>query len=191
MSEDKPEEQPEEQPENQAKDQSEDKPDAKSEDQPKDQSAVTNPNAEAGAKFALQRIYIKDSSFESPKSPDCFRGQWQPKVNMELNSTHNTIGEGLYEVVLQLTITAKAGEDDEVVYLTEVIQAGIFHIQGLSEEALKQTLGSFCASVLFPYARESIDSLVTKGSFPALMLAPVNFDAIYDHGRKQQAAQTH
>ncbi|MFT5210749.1 MAG: preprotein translocase subunit SecB [Flavobacterium sp.] len=145
---------------------------------------------ESDAKFALQRIYIKDSSFESPKSPDCFRGQWQPKVNMELNSTSKLIDDGLYEVVLQLTITAK-GEDEEVVYLTEVQQGGIFHIQGLSEEALAQTLGAFCPSVLFPYARETVDSLVVKGSFPALMLAPVNFDAIFGHAKAQQAGETH
>lgn len=166
---------------------SEDKPEGKPENQPE----AADPNAEAGAKFALQRIYIKDSSFESPKSPDCFRGQWQPKVNMELNSSHSTIEEGLYEVILQLTITAKGEDDEEVVYLTEVQQAGIFHIQGLAEEALKQTLGSFCPSVLFPYAREAVDSLVIKGSFPALMLAPVNFDAIYEHAKNQQPAPTH
>ena len=141
---------------------------------------------EGDAKFALQRIYIKDSSFESPKSPDCFRGQWKPKVNMELNSSNNVIDDGLYEVVLQLTITAK-GEDGEVVYLTEVQQGGIFHIKGLSDEALTQTLGAFCPSVLFPYAREAVDSLVIKGSFPALMLAPVNFDAIFDHAKNQQS----
>ncbi|MFT7685411.1 MAG: preprotein translocase subunit SecB [Candidatus Azotimanducaceae bacterium] len=145
---------------------------------------------DGSAKFALQRIYIKDSSFESPKSPECFRGTWQPKVNMELNSSNKLVEEGLYEVVLQLTITAK-GEDDEVVYLTEVQQGGIFHIQGLAEDALAQTLGAFCPSVLFPYAREAVDSLVIKGSFPALMLAPVNFDAIFEHAKNQQAPQTH
>ncbi len=154
------------------------------------QEAASSPAGEESAKFALQRIYIKDSSFESPKAPDCFRGQWQPKVNMELNSSNTPIGDGLFEVVLQLTITAK-DESDEVVYLIEVQQAGIFNIEGLSEEALIQTLGAFCPSVLFPYAREAVDSLVVKGSFPALMLAPVNFDAIFEHARKQQPAPTH
>jgi len=167
---------------------SEDKPENLDEE---NQPETANSNVEEGAKFALQRIYIKDSSFESPKSPDCFRGQWQPKVNLELNSSNKTIEEGLYEVILQLTITAKIEEDDEVVYLTEVQQAGIFHIQGLSEVALKQTLGSFCPSVLFPYAREAVDSLVIKGSFPALMLAPVNFDALYELAKNQQLEPTH
>jgi preprotein translocase subunit SecB len=141
-----------------------------------------------GARFALQRIYVKDASFESPLSPQCFRGQWQPKVNLELNSRHQVLDKDLYEVELVITVTAR-NEEDEIVYLTEVQQAGIFLVQGLEGEAFSKTLGSFCPSVLFPYAREAIDALVTKGSFPALMLAPVNFDAIYDQAQAQQKEQ--
>ena len=146
-----------------------------------------------GAKFALQRIYVKDISFESPKAPDCFRGQWKPKINLELNSSHSDLDANLFEVVLQVTVTASSDEDD-VLYLAEVQQAGIFLIEGLVADALKKTLGSFCPNVLFPYARQAIDGLVTNGSFPALMLAPVNFDAIYDHAIKQaqtDSQQTH
>jgi preprotein translocase subunit SecB len=98
------------------------------------------------------------------------------------------VGDDLFEVGLRVTVTVKK-EDDEVVYLSEVEQAGIFLIKGLAEEAMAQTLGSFCPSVLFPYAREALDSLVIKGSFPPLMLAPVNFDAIYEQSRQQMAAQ--
>jgi preprotein translocase subunit SecB len=94
----------------------------------------------------------------------------------------------LYEVILNVTVTSR-NDEDEVVYLTEVQQAGIFLIKGLDDAALARTLGSFCSSVLFPYAREAIDTLVTKGSFPALMLAPVNFDAIYEESLKQQQAK--
>tara|TARA_R110002072_G_scaffold103600_2_gene227277 strand:- start:23676 stop:24143 length:468 start_codon:yes stop_codon:yes gene_type:complete len=144
----------------------------------------------AGAQFALQRIFVKDASFESPRAPEIFRTQWKPKVNLELNSTHGMIAEDLYEVVLQLTITARS-DDDEVVYLTEVQQAGIFLIKGLEPEAMAQTLGAFCPSVLFPYAREAVDGLVIKGSFPPLMLAPVNFDAIYEQSRRKQQEATH
>ncbi len=150
----------------------------------------TEGSTREGAKFALQRIYIKDASFESPKAPDCFRGQWQPKVNLELNSRQTTLDTDLYEVVLQVTVTARNGDDD-IVYIIEVQQAGIFLIQGLEDEPLYKTLGSFCPGVLFPYARESIDSLVIKGSFPALMLAPVNFDAIYAQAQQRQKAETH
>ncbi|MGK0462478.1 MAG: preprotein translocase subunit SecB, partial [Candidatus Azotimanducaceae bacterium] len=145
---------------------------------------------QTGAQFALQRIFVKDASFESPRAPEIFRAKWQPKVNMELNSSHNKIEEDLYEVVIQLTITARS-ENDEVVYLTEVQQAGIFLVKGLEPEALLQTLGAFCPSVLFPYAREAVDNLVIKGSFPPLMLAPVNFDAIYEQTRRQQQEATH
>ncbi|MFT7246298.1 MAG: preprotein translocase subunit SecB [Candidatus Azotimanducaceae bacterium] len=147
-------------------------------------------NAPAGAQFALQRIFVKDASFESPRAPEIFRSQWKPKVNMELNSSHNKIEDDLYEVVIQVTITARS-DNDEVVYLTEVQQAGIFLIKGLEAEAMLQTLGAFCPSVLFPYAREAIDNLVIKGSFPPLMLAPVNFDAIYEQTRRQQQEATH
>lgn len=142
------------------------------------------------AQFALQRIYIKDVSFESPKAPEIFREQWQPKVNLEINSSHKKLEEDLYEVVLQVTVTAK-DESDEVVYLTEIQQAGIFLVKGLEPEPLLQTLGAFCPGVLFPYARESIDGLVVKGSFPPLMLAPVNFDAIYAQSRQKREEATH
>ena len=144
--------------------------------------------ASGGAQFSLQRIYIKDVSFESPKSPDAFVGQWKPAVNLELNSHHKVVGTDLYEVVLSVTVTVKK-EDDEVIYLSEVQQAGIFMVKGMDDDGIAKTLGSFCPSVLFPYAREAIDSLVVKGSFPPLMLAPVNFDAIYEQSRQQQSAQ--
>ena len=95
-----------------------------------------------------------------------------------MNTSNVSIGEDNFEVTLGLTVTAK-NEAEEVIYLIELQQSGIFLIKGMTEEALGQTLGSFCPNVLFPYAREAIDSIVTKGSFPPLMLAPVNFDAIY------------
>lgn len=143
---------------------------------------------EAEAKFALQRIYVKDASFESPRAPACFKEQWQPKINLELNSRFEPIEADLYEVVLHITITAR-NDKEEIVFLVEVQQAGIFLIQGLEDEPKHKTLGSFCPSVLFPYAREAVDALVLKGSFPALLLAPVNFDAIYEHARAQRLQQ--
>ena len=143
----------------------------------------------AHRQFALQRIYLKDASFESPGSPNSFRVGWKPKINLELNTKHGSLeGADLWEVVLSLTVTAKT-EDDVVMYLAEVQQSGIFHVSGLDEESLAHTLGSFCPSVLFPYARETIDSLVVKGSFPPLMLSPVNFDAIFEQSRLVQAQQ--
>lgn len=139
-----------------------------------------------GAQFSMQRVYVKDLSFESPRAPEIFRGSWQPQINLELNTRNQSVGENLYEVVLCITITAK-NEEGQAIFLAEVHQAGIFQIEGMEAAALSQTLGSFCPSVLFPYARETIDSLVTKGSFPPLMLAPVNFDAIYAESERRRA----
>jgi preprotein translocase subunit SecB len=133
--------------------------------------------------FGIQRIYLKDTSFESPNAPEVFRGQWKPQINLDLNTKSNKLADDTYEVVLTLTVTAK--NEDQVAFLAEVHQAGIFKIEGLEGPALHQAVGAFSPNILFPYAREAIDSLVLKGSFPALMLAPVNFDAIYAQSVKQ------
>jgi preprotein translocase subunit SecB len=138
--------------------------------------------------FVMQRIYNKDVSFESPATPNIFTKQWQPKVNVDLNTRSNPIDEkGNFEVVLSITLTAKL--DDESAFLVEVKQAGIFFITGFEENQLRRLLGTAAPNVLFPYARENIDSLIVKGGFPPVMLAPVNFDALYDQAIQQQAAQ--
>ncbi len=142
--------------------------------------------------FSLQRIYAKDISFESPKSPSVFQAQWSPQVNLDLNTRHTQLQEGMYEVVLTLNATVTNGED-ETTFIAEVQQAGIFAINGLDEAALRHTLGAFCPNILFPYAREAIDNLVLRGSFPPLMLSPVNFDALYaqaEQRRTEEAAGT-
>ncbi|MEX2489793.1 MAG: protein-export chaperone SecB [Pseudomonadales bacterium] len=138
--------------------------------------------------FAIQRIYVKDSSFESPRAPESFRQEWKPKVNMELNTKNSKLDEQHYEVTLIVTITA-TNESDETVYLAEVQQAGVFMLTSMDDEALTHTLSSFCPNILYPYAREMIDSMVLRGSFPPLMLAPVNFDALYSEALKQRANQ--
>ena len=122
--------------------------------------------------FAMQRIYTKDISFESPATPGVFKKQWQPAVNVDLNTKSEKIDDsGNYEVVLSITITAKV--DEETAFLVEVQQAGIFLIAGIEGEDLRRVLGTAAPNILFPYARESIDSLCVKGGFPAVMLAPV------------------
>jgi len=134
--------------------------------------------------FAMQRIYNKDISFESPSTPDVFRKQWQPKVNVDLNTKSDKVDEqGNYEVVLTITITAKV--DDDTAFLVEVQQAGIFMISGFEGEDLRRILGTAAPNILFPYARENIDSLCVKGGFPPVMLAPVNFDALYQQALNQ------
>ena len=127
--------------------------------------------------FSLQRIYVRDLSFEAPKTPEIFRQDWQPSISVDLNTRQKDLGGDFHEVVLTVSVTVKVGE--EVAYIAEVQQAGIFLVKGLDNGAMSHTLGAFCPNLLFPYARETLDSLVVRGSFPALMLAPVNFDALY------------
>jgi len=135
--------------------------------------------------FALQKIYVKDLSFETPKSPAVFTEEWKPDVNIELDTKGKQIAEDVHEVVLGITVTVKVG--DSTAYLAEIHQAGIFTIKGFPENELGAMLGSYCPNVLFPYAREVISDLVTKGGFPQFLLAPVNFDAVYrEHLQKMQ-----
>ncbi len=143
---------------------------------------------QAQQQFAMQRIYSKDLSFESPGTPGVFKKQWQPKVNVDLNTRSNKIDEqGNFEVVLTITLTAKV--DDDTAFLVEVQQAGIFLIQGFEGEDLRRILGTAAPNILFPYARETIDSLCVKGGFPPVMLAPVNFDALYQQALAQAQSQ--
>ncbi|NNF96608.1 MAG: protein-export chaperone SecB [Halobacteria archaeon] len=143
--------------------------------------------------FAIQKIYIKDVSFESPNSPAMFTKEWQPEVNLDMNTNTQSLSEGVYEVVLSLTATIKNA--DQTAFLVEIQQAGIFTISGFAENEMGHMLGSFCPNILFPYAREAVSDLVTRGGYPPLILAPVNFDALYAQHMEQQqageAASTH
>ncbi len=140
--------------------------------------------ADAQQQFAMQRIYTKDLSFESPSTPNVFKQQWQPKVNVDLNTKSDKLDDnGNFEVVLSITITAKIEED--TAFLVEVKQAGIFMVTGFEGENLRRILGTAAPNILFPYARETIDGLCVKGGFPPVMLAPVNFDALYQQALAQ------
>ena len=130
---------------------------------------------DTGPAFAVQRIYLKDLSFETPMGAAAFQKQWQPKVNQDLNTQSTKVADDVYEVALRLTITVTDGE--ETIYLIEVQQAGLFTIKGLEPQQLTHIINTTCPTMLFPYAREAIDNTLTKGSFPALMLPPINFDA--------------
>lgn len=127
--------------------------------------------------FMIQRIYVKDLSFETSNCPAVFQQKWEPELSLDLNTQHTKLDEGVYEVALTVTATVK--NQNATAFLTEVQQAGIFTIQGAPVEQLDHLLGSFCPSILFPYAREAITAEVVRGSFPQLVLAPINFDALY------------
>ncbi|MBE9568904.1 MAG: protein-export chaperone SecB [Proteobacteria bacterium] len=144
--------------------------------------------SEEAQQFAIQKIYLKDVSFESPNSPQVFTdGDWQPQINVQINSSSQTVAEGIYEVVVEIMVTAK--KDEKTAFLVEVKQAGIFAISGFSEENLGGMIGAFCPEALFPYAREAVSELVAKGGFPQLLLAPVNFNALYTQQLQQKAAE--
>ncbi|KTD05447.1 protein-export protein SecB [Legionella gratiana] len=127
--------------------------------------------------FMIQRIYIKDLSFETPNTPAVFQQQWEPELNLDLNTSTTKLEENVFEVVL--TVTATVSNQKSTAFLVEVKQAGIFTIQGAPTNQLDHLLNSFCPNILFPYAREAITSQVIRGSFPQLVLAPINFDALY------------
>lgn len=153
-----------------------------------EQAAGAAQDEQVQQQFTMQRIYAKDVSFESPASPDIFRQNWQPNVNVDLNTRSSKADEtGNHEVILTITVTAKM--EDKSAFLVEVQQAGIFFAAGIDGDSLKQILATVAPNILFPYAREAIDALVVKGGFPPLMLAPVNFDALYQQAMAQQAAQ--
>ena len=131
----------------------------------------------AEPQFSIEKIYLKDVSFESPDAPSIFTDDWSPEINMDLNSTGKPVEDNIFEVELSITVTAK--NKDKTAFLVEIKQCGIFSISGMDEANLNGMLGSFCPNILFPYAREAISDLVSKGGFPQLLLAPVNFDALY------------
>ena len=140
--------------------------------------------------FAINRLYIKDASFEAPLGAKLFAKQWKPELKVDISTNSGGLSDDQYEVVLRVTVTGKI--DDEAAFLIEVQQAGIFLVKGFVGDQLANILGVACPSVLFPYIREVIDSLAIKGGLPAIGLQPVNFEALYAQSRKdQQGAAEH
>ena len=135
---------------------------------------------------SLQTVYLKDCSYESPNGPRLPSNQaWEPKFQLNMNTSAEELSPDAREVLLTVTVEAKQG--DATLYLVEVKQAGVFTITGTTTEDLKRLIGSFCPSVLFPYAREVISDLIVKGGFPNFLLPLVNFDALF--AQAQQAPQ--
>lgn len=170
------------------------------------------------AELTLERFYIKDLSFESPRAPAVFVGSWKPRMQLDINTRTNRLDDDRFEVVLTVTLEARNGGQEaqtepeapvrgeqrrqrqekekekekekegaaETAYIAEVQQAGIFRIRGLGGDQLKRVLATMCPNALFPYLREALDSIIIKGGFPAVTLAPVNFEALYEQARRRQ-----
>lgn len=143
--------------------------------------------ATATANFNVQKIYLKDVSFEAPNAPLVFNEQGQPELNMGLNQKVGKLAEGVFEVVLGVTLTCKI--EDKTIYLVEVAQAGIFGLSGFDDQGLDAMLGIHCPNVLFPYARQTISDLISSGGFPPFYLQPMNFEAVYAEGLRRRADQ--
>lgn len=152
-------------------------------DQASEQTADQTPK---GVQFALQRVYLKDMSFESPMGMMVLQKQWQPKIEQDLNTSVNKLNENSYEVILKLTVNATI--EGKTAFLVEIQQGGLFQITGLEGPQLAHVFNTMCAQILFPYAREAIDNVVVKGGFPALNLPPINFDALFAQAMREVRA---
>ncbi|MGQ0658827.1 MAG: protein-export chaperone SecB [Chromatiales bacterium] len=149
---------------------------------------TSNEGSKRTGQLGIQKIYVKDLSYEAPGTPQVFREEWKPGVDIQLANKATPLGNDLYEVVLAVTVTVRSGE--KTAFLVEVHQAGIFNIGGFPEQHLAAVLATVCPNILFPYVREAVSDVVAKAGFPQLLLAPVNFDALYAQElQRQRAAQ--
>ncbi|SEN20524.1 protein-export chaperone SecB [Nitrosomonas marina] len=138
--------------------------------------------------FNIEKIYVKDLSLEIPNAPGIFLEREAPQVNLQLNTQNNVVKEGLYEVLVMVTVTAKV--KDQVMFLVEVQQAGIFRISNVPENEIGPVLGIGCPNILFPYVREAVSDVVTRAGFPPVILNPVNFEAVYNQSQQRAGSES-
>ncbi len=146
-----------------------------------------NGGADAGPQLTVQKVYIRDSSFEAPGAPHIFQEQGQSRVELNLGQKAQQLAPNVYEIVLTITVTCKLGE--KTAYLAEVQQAGIFGLSGFDPQQLDMVIGTYCPHVLFPYARQTISTMVEQGGFPTFLMQPINFEQIYADNLKRRQAQ--
>lgn len=155
----------------------------------KKENAVTEEQS-TEAVLQIQRIYVKDVSFEAPNLPHIFQQEWKPQLSFDLSTEAVQLSEDLYEVCLNISVETTMEDSGDVAFICEVKQAGVFAISGFEDIQMAHCLTSQCPNMLFPYARELISSLVNRGTFPALNLSPVNFDALFVEYMQRQQEQT-
>ncbi|MAZ43634.1 MAG: protein-export chaperone SecB [Legionellales bacterium] len=137
--------------------------------------------------FQIQRIYVKDLSFEAPNTPKTFREPWKPEVKVDIDTKNEAVENDIHEVVLKVTVSVSLG--DSKAFIVEAHQAGLFTLKDFPEDARDHALGSMCPNILYPYARETVSDAVSRGGFPQLLLAPVNFEALYMQKKGAQRAK--
>ena len=150
-------------------------------------AAVPAQQDAAGPAFSVEKIYVKDVSFEAPGAPAIFSEQGQPDLQLNLNQRVQRLNEALFEVVRTVTLTCKVG--DKTAYVAEVEQAGVFGLVGLQPQAIDVLLGTQCPNILFPYVRQIVGELIQAGGFPPFLLQPINFEGLYAEGVRQRAQQ--
>ncbi len=149
--------------------------------------ATTEKMPPQNPEFAIQRIYLKSLSYDAPASPTIFQEDWKPTIDMQIQTNTTKLSEGLHEAVIKVTVVGKS--NNKPVFTVEVQQAGIFVINRFTNEQLGAVLGGMCPNILFPYAREAITELATRGTFPPVYLAPINFDLVYAQALQKQTQQ--
>jgi preprotein translocase subunit SecB len=140
-----------------------------------------------GPNFTVEKIYVKDVSYEAPGVPQVFGDNGQPSLEMNLNQRVQRVADNLFEVELGITLTCKMV--DKTVYLVEVRQAGLFGLAGFDDQTLDAMLGVHCPNILYPYARQTVSDMIVAGGFPPFLLQPINFEALYAEGLRQRAGQ--
>ncbi|WP_373740003.1 protein-export chaperone SecB [Neisseria sp.] len=136
--------------------------------------------------FSIERLYVKDLSLEVPNAPQIFLDSGEPEVDMRVSTSSTKLEDGVFDVDVTVTVTAKL-DGDRTMFLNEVTQSGIFRLENIPEEDVQLLLGVACPNILFPYAREAISSTITRAGFPPVLLAPINFEAMYQQSQEGNA----
>lgn len=150
-----------------------------------DEAIQTNGSVAAGPQLSLQKVYLKDASFEVPAAPHIFQEQGQPQIQLNLAQQVAGLSDSVYEVVLTVTVTCKLA--DKTAYLAEVQQAGVFGVAGFDDQNREAVLATYCPNVLFPYARQAISDLIQNGGFPPFLMQPINFEQLYAEQARRRA----
>jgi len=143
-------------------------------------------NEQEAPVFSIEKLYVKDFSLEVPNAPHCFLEREAPAVEVQLATTGSAVGDGMFDVILTVTVSAKIGEKTQ--FLVEVAQAGLFQIRNVPEAELEPIIAVACPNIMFPFAREAVADAVNRAGFPPVLLAPVNFEAVYRQRLEQQAS---
>ena len=141
----------------------------------------------AQGQVRIEKVYLKDASFESPNTPAMFQQAWNPEIELNINTRSERVAETHFDVVVTVTVTARL--EGKTAFIAEVQQAGLFQMEGLPDEVIRRTIGIFCPTTLFPYLRETVDSLVVRGGFPPLNLVPINFEAAFEEALRHAESQ--